>query len=423
MTALDFPNSPTTGQTFTVEGKTWTYTGTRWEVVAGPLLPTVRTVTSSTALVADDQLNIVRFNGTSTQTLTVNNVLDVGGHVTVIQDNSGSVDLQSGSGVTLLSSTGGFSTRGQNSVVTIRCVATGQYRVTGDLMYPLAITGGTLTSDATYYYRTFTSTGTLAVENGDVVVDILAVAGGGTGGAITIGQTVRGAGGGAGGLVYLSSYTLPASSYVITVGAGGASASGSAVSKGSDSVITGNGRTITTYGGGSGGYNDSTNNATSGGSGAGQWYPGYTGTAATQPSTTNDGVATYAGTGFGNKGGDSGSSQPYASGGGGAGAAGKNFNAVGGPVGGVGRQYSEFATATSTGANGGYYAGGGGGAGYPPEGGYAEYAGGLGGGGTGSNDSFATISNGTAYTGGGGGSGGSGGSGVVIVRYAKSQVD
>lgn len=31
MPAIDFPNSPTTGQTFTVDGKTWTYTGTRWE--------------------------------------------------------------------------------------------------------------------------------------------------------------------------------------------------------------------------------------------------------------------------------------------------------------------------------------------------------------------------------------------------------
>lgn len=33
MPAIDFPNSPTTGDTYTVEGKTWQYTGTRWEVV------------------------------------------------------------------------------------------------------------------------------------------------------------------------------------------------------------------------------------------------------------------------------------------------------------------------------------------------------------------------------------------------------
>ena len=34
MTAIDFPNSPTTGDTYSVDGKTWQYTGTRWEVLA-----------------------------------------------------------------------------------------------------------------------------------------------------------------------------------------------------------------------------------------------------------------------------------------------------------------------------------------------------------------------------------------------------
>jgi hypothetical protein len=33
MAALDFPNSPTTGQTFTANGTTWQYNNTRWEVV------------------------------------------------------------------------------------------------------------------------------------------------------------------------------------------------------------------------------------------------------------------------------------------------------------------------------------------------------------------------------------------------------
>lgn len=31
MTAINFPDSPTTGDTHTVDGKTWQYTGTRWE--------------------------------------------------------------------------------------------------------------------------------------------------------------------------------------------------------------------------------------------------------------------------------------------------------------------------------------------------------------------------------------------------------
>jgi hypothetical protein len=34
MPAIDFPDSPTTGETYTVDGKTWEYTGTRWEAIA-----------------------------------------------------------------------------------------------------------------------------------------------------------------------------------------------------------------------------------------------------------------------------------------------------------------------------------------------------------------------------------------------------
>jgi hypothetical protein len=246
-------------------------------------------------------------------------------------------------------------------------------------------------------------------------IETLVVAGGGTGGKVDL---QRGAGGGAGGLIYFSSFPVAAGTYTVTVGSGGASSSGTAVINGSNSVLTGNSRTLTALGGGYGGYDDATNFGSSGGSGGGKWYPGYSGSAATQPSTTNDGISTYTSTGFGNAGGTSGASEPYGSGGGGAGAAGSDFNAGTGPTGGIGRQYTQF---SPNGVNTNYFAGGGGAANYGAVGAtYAEYAGGLGGGGTGSNDSFNSISNGTANTGGGGGSGGSGGSGIVIIRYPDS---
>jgi hypothetical protein len=241
-------------------------------------------------------------------------------------------------------------------------------------------------------------------------VELLVVAGGGSGGIIT---STRGAGGGAGGLVYISAFPVSTGTYTVTVGNGGQSASGTAVAKGDNSVFAGNSRTVTALGGGTGGYNDNTNNATTGGSGGGQWYPGYTGAAATQPSTTNDGISTYAGTGFGNKGGDSSSSPPYGSGGGGAGAAGGNWNGASGPVGGIGKAYDISGTST-------YYAGGGGADNYPPTYPPQNFVGGLGGGGTGYNNAYNVLSNATTSTGGGGGAGGSGGSGVVILRYADT---
>lgn len=236
-------------------------------------------------------------------------------------------------------------------------------------------------------------------------IDILVVAGGGGGGQATV---VRGAGGGAGGLIYISSFTVSAGTYTVTVGGGGA-----ASVNGSNSVFTGNGRTLTANGGGKGGDNDGTGNGAAGGSGGGQWYPGYTGASANQPANTNDGITTWNSTGFGNKGGDSSATQPYGSGGGGAGGAGGNWNSSGGGFGGVGRQYDISGTST-------YYAGGGSSAGYPFQAGYIEPAGGLGGGGTGSNDALDPISNGTSSTGGGGGSGGRGGSGIVILRYSTA---
>ena len=58
------------------------------------------------------------------------------------------------------------------------------------------VTGGTLASDATFYYRTFTGNGTLGVKGFTLTADILVVAGGGGGGYP---NTAGGGGGGAGG--------------------------------------------------------------------------------------------------------------------------------------------------------------------------------------------------------------------------------
>jgi hypothetical protein len=285
-----------------------------------------------------------------------------------------------------------------------------------DYTSPITISG--LSSSTLYYIklRHITTVGS-GTESSAVSVttsgnfssmEILMVAGGGGGGH---NDNFRGSPGGAGGLIHITSYPVQvATNYSVSI-AGVAALD----TQGSNTTYSGNSRTLTALGGGHGRNYDSQGAAPAGGSSGGSWYPSYVSNAPTQTSTTNDGVTSYANTGFGNAGGTSGSTPPYGSGGGGAGGAGANFNAVGGPVGGIGKQISITGTAT-------YYAGGGGSADYGGGGNCIRYAGGLGGGGRGDNCYDNNDDrHGTANTGGGGGSNGQGGSGVVILRYSSAQ--
>jgi hypothetical protein len=278
--------------------------------------------------------------------------------------------------------------------------------------------GGTLTSDATYNYRTFTSTGSLVVGVTAGTVDILSIAGGG--GA----NRYYGGGGGAGGYVYTSSRSISPGTYTVTIGSGG-----TGYANGTNTTITGGALSVTAaVGGGAGGDGGGTSNngATQGGSGGGG------GSSANVPSGAASNAA-----GQGNAGGNSpGSSGTYSGGGGGgAGAAGQTPSTTNSPGGngGVGITNSNinaFGAATSTGqfvSPNYYYAGGG-------AGGTAVStigSGGYGGGGNGGNSlsgnlNTTSATNGTSNTGGGGGGGAgsdavakNGGSGILIVRWAK----
>ena len=265
--------------------------------------------------------------------------------------------------------------------------------------YPV-VTGGTLTSDATYYYRTFTSNGTLGVSGYTALVtDVLLVAGGGAGGYD------YGGGGGAGGLVYAASQTY-SSNATITIGAGGTinTINIARGNPGGNSTCTG----ITTAigGGGGGGFNEYSGGAGGSGGGAEANYGLGTGGAGT------------AGQGY--AGGDE--SGTRAGGGGGAGGPGNVNVGFYGFKGGDGLTYF-----------GNTYAGGGGGGGASQE----AYGGpgGAGGGGNGGSQN-ASGSNASFYGGGGGGGGpaqlgpspygraypGVGYQGICIFRYTRSQV-
>ena len=304
-------------------------------------------------------------------------------------------------------------------------------------------TGGTVTESGNFKIHTFTGDGCFVVSTvgnagGSNSVDYLVVAGGGSGSAKGPGDA--GGGGGAGGFRYsnstfpvacapgaplASSTAIPvsATTFPITVGGGGAGnpnpggpcAPNGNGNNGSNSVFS----TITSAGGGKGGYATGCRNNGTGG-------PGGSGGGAMSGTGTGPTIAAGAGNTppvsppQGNPGGtfSYGGSSPNSNAAGGGGAIAAAPNSVGG-----GSSYPGGAGAglpTAFGTNGvpcgsfRYYAGGGGAGAYSQ-----SPAGGIGGGG-GQNTA------GTANTGGGGGGGANGpgskegengGKGIVVIRY------
>jgi hypothetical protein len=266
---------------------------------------------------------------------------------------------------------------------------------------PYATGGDVVTTDGTYWYHAFKSSGTFTPKKA-ITCDVLTIAGGGAGGAGYSG------GGGAGGLYYSSGNSV-ASAQTVTIGAGaaGKTSTGNG-SNGSNSQF--GSLTAAVGGGGGGGISgngleiDGVSGGSGGGAGSAVYGDGATGGTATS--------------GQGNAGGNAQAGGRNGGGGGGAGAVGGNgVSEYTGGAGGVGSSaYSSWGAATGTGqlvSSTYYFAGGGGG--------WLYGAGGYGGGAAGTADSSAT-----ANTGGGGGAnsgqqtGGAangGGSGIVIVRY------
>jgi len=279
-------------------------------------------------------------------------------------------------------------------------------------------TGGTLFSDATYYYHVFKQSDVF-IPTKTVSADILQIAGGGGGGYRV------GGGGGAGGLLAFTSQSLTAATrYTCVVGAGGIgglTSGGNGNSGGGTSTNGSNSQfaSLTASVGGGGGGGLSGSGATGGSGGGGSYFAG------AGSNTSGQGFAGGAAVDVAGGGGGGAGAVGQASYNGGA-----NYGIPG--AGGAGlNTYSSWASATSTGVNG-YYAGGGGGGVLSQLGG-AQVVGGNGGaGGGGKGGSLATTGGvfivptpgrGSTGSGGGGGSdykqGANGGSGIIIVRYAK----
>jgi hypothetical protein len=296
-------------------------------------------------------------------------------------------------------------------------------------------TGGTVTTCGNCKVHTFTGPGSFVVTSGgndlgSNSVNYLVVAGGGGGGGGI------GGGGGGGGfresrspgspwtaspLASTTSLPVTATTYPITVGAGGTAGPAPSTTNagpGGNSIFS----TITSTGGGRGGYYN-VPGANSppffvGGSGGGAGGNGSAG----QPGIGGAGNTPPVSPSQGNNGGNAVLPSPYSSGGGGAATSvGTNANPTQSGPGGTGATTSISGSSIT-------YAGGGGGGGTNYGGPGAGGTGGPGGGASGgSSPSPGTGDTGTTNRGGGGGggaqtpggqfSGGSGGSGIVVIRY------
>ena len=312
----------------------------------------------------------------------------------------------------------------------------------------ITATGGTETNSGNDKIHTFTGPGTFTVSSigaGDNnIVSYLVLAGGGAGGTADEGG---GGGGGAGGYRELVSPTAPytgsplngypsapnritvtAQAYPITVGSGGtANAAGSAPTQGSTSTFS----SISSAGGGRGGYGASpycgagTGGGNGGSGGGGFAYTGPIGGNAAGSGNTPSTTPAQGSNGGTGQSSCTAAQAQNGGGGGGATAVGGNAGNYPGPAsGGTGGAGATSEITASPVARGG---GGGGGRRWNTPG--SPGTGGTGGGGNGGQgrSPASTGTAGTVNTGGGGGAGGgcsgtdqlggNGGSGIVIIRY------
>jgi len=264
-------------------------------------------------------------------------------------------------------------------------------------------TGGTITTDGLYKVHTFlrAQTGQSFITGNAGNVEYLVVAGGASGGDM-FGPGGNAGGGGAGGMRTASGFAVAQTSFVITVGLGGAKVTNATGNNGGASVFS----SISTVGGGKGGiyFNGAGSSGGSGGGGAQDAGGGGAGTG-----------------GQGNSGGSGGQAR-HGGGGGGKGGAGAAGGGNHGGNGGAGQSSSIKGSSQ-------FYAGGGGGSTNNTDA-NAGGSGGSGVGGTGSGrpgGGRVNATNPVQNTGSGGGGGGetsnsqtSGANGIVIIRALES---
>ena len=133
MAALNFPNSPSAGQTYTQNGISYTYDGTVWKKIPVALsFSNIDNKTSGYSLEASDTGKLITM--TTGDLSILSGVFSAGDAVTIHNKSSSSFSILQQSGVTLRfagSSLTGNRTLAQRGLATIVCIGTNDYTICG----------------------------------------------------------------------------------------------------------------------------------------------------------------------------------------------------------------------------------------------------------------------------------------------------
>ena len=138
---LDFPNSPSDGNTYTSGGITWIYnaSNTSWDIISGYAFQRVvlnaQAGTSYTVVLNDEQ-KLIQMNNSLGNTVTIPPSSSVnfaiGAQLNIVQWGAGRTVIVAGSGVTI-NATPGLALRAQFSVATLIKTSTDIWLAIGDL--------------------------------------------------------------------------------------------------------------------------------------------------------------------------------------------------------------------------------------------------------------------------------------------------
>jgi hypothetical protein len=138
MAAINFPDSPTVNDEFSVDGRTWKWTGVFWEFsgVGSTLLIVEKT--ASHTLVLSDKDKLIEMNSSSANELTVplnsSQAFPIGSQINILQTGTGQTTIAPVSGGVTINATPGLKLRARWSSATLIKRAENVWVLAGDLV-------------------------------------------------------------------------------------------------------------------------------------------------------------------------------------------------------------------------------------------------------------------------------------------------